>query len=254
MITATADDSIVRNSGVSVRTDLPASSPIHRDDLYVAPSSIPGLQNELGLFTSEFIAAGDWVGFFTGTILSDEEYSAYPAAWQRKADRYSMTFHQTLFDHVVSPVSPDAGTVNPLQHPLSMANEPPRQPRMKANVFVDADGGLVEVNGVQYACLPIYAAEDVAASKELYLHYGLGYLGRKGKYSAGDPCARPKVNLKPDAVSLVKRVLLDGNRVDEVLLRCPVSDDGDDPSDADYYQVCVEQARRVMPRRGAHTR
>ena len=115
-------------SASSCLEHLPADAPTHRAGLYVAPTTIAGLQQQRGLFTARSIRAGEFIGFFTGEVLTDDEYDERAPVWRAEADRYTMGFSGALFNYVVSPVAPGAHAVDAVRHPMSLANEPPRAP------------------------------------------------------------------------------------------------------------------------------
>ena len=183
---------------------LPNGEATHRDALYIARSSIPGL-DEQGLFTAEAMQAGSFVGLFTGGIVEDGVIDELPAAERDEVLEWAMDLgdgyslcprrpggdrHPRDADDVLGQSKVDAR-----RDPMAFINEPPGQPTVqRANVYVEQ--GYLRIRGVLYRSLGVYAGRDgVGAHCEIWLHYGHHYAyhrRRKGGYSVGLPCLLPR--------------------------------------------------------------
>ena len=179
--------------------------------LYIAPSSIPGL-DEPGLWTSTAIAPGAFVAIYTGRVMTEDEHDRLPPAEQDAQNKYSLAFKGSPI-LVLPGAAPDL-TV----HPAAAANEPPRGG--VANALVETQEA--EVGGARYAFAALFAcAAGIPAHTEVLWWYGASYAAvRKAmKYKAGRACSSAGHALTPSPEAIVRRVLAAGRRDDALYVR-----------------------------------
>jgi hypothetical protein len=131
-----------------------------RDGLYVAPSSVHGK----GLFASQRILRGGFVGFYTGNPMCTHEYNRHSRARTALATNAMQNGRFVMI--------PD-----PSRDTLMFVNEPP--PGSIANCTM-----AILVRDA-YRAVAYYATRDIRAHEELYIHYGVKYHRRP--YRIGRP-------------------------------------------------------------------
>lgn len=179
--------------------------------LYIAPSSIPGL-DEPGLWTSAAIAPGGFIAIYTGRFMTEGEYERIPLAEQNAHTSYALGFKGRPV-LVLPGASPDL-TV----HPAAAANEPPRGG--VTNALVETQEA--EVNGVRYVFAALFAcAAGIPANTEILWFYGKSYesIRRDLEYRVGRVCPNAKHALTPSPEDIVRRVLATGSRDDALYVR-----------------------------------
>ena len=168
-----------------------------------------------GLFTSERIPKGAFVGYYTGTFYDEvwddedrEEVANPPPRSHYAVNGSGFT--------VVPDGEKDPRGVDPSLHPLAMMNEPPRG--SVSNVFVvewshakDAIPGIAP--NTKVGVIAMHACRDIEAGEELYFYYGDLYdrrhYGRR-PYNVGAEC-RPLSTREIPEHERPRNVMLDNN-------------------------------------------
>ena len=260
--------------GAKEQMFLPNGKATHRNGLYIARSSIPGL-DEQGLFTAEAVQAGSFVGLFTGEIVEDGVISGLPAAERDKVLEWAMDLGE---GHSLCPRWPgsdrhlregapvrEAGAVlgqsevDARRDPMAFINEPPGKPTtQRANAYVEH--GYLRSRGALYRSLGVYAGRDgVGAHREIWLHYGYHYAyhrRRKGGYNVGLPCLLPR-SRSPSLDVIMLRVMNGGERVLDSMLEVPVESSDEEAAEDRAYVASrgrEPQRRRRLPPRDASAR
>ena len=204
--------------------------------LYIAPSSIPGL-NEPGLWTSTAIAPGAFIAIYTGQVMTEDEHDRLPPAEQDAQNKYSLAFKGSPI-LVLPGAAPDL-TV----HPAAAANEPLRGG--VANALVETQEA--EVGGARYVFAALFAcAAGIPAHTEVLWWYGASYAAvRKAmKYKAGRACSSAGHALTPSAEAIVRRVLAAGRRDDALYVRGDEEPGSSGESEADSDPDFEETPKR----------
>jgi hypothetical protein len=176
---------VQKNEVVDASIQIP-NHPYHIDGLFMKRSSIPTL-TEAGLFTTRAIVAGELIGFYSGHLITDDEYRAYSAKKRKILGRYALA--SAYGDFTISPIDPrntQAG-VDFQVHPLALANEPVKAGGV-ANAF--ASSCVVEAGDAEFACVCVFACSAIPPGGEIQWSYGDAYT-RVG-YEAGADCIQPK--------------------------------------------------------------
>lgn len=171
-------------------------SPFTRPNLIVQQTLLKKGKKRLefnGLFTSESIPKGGFIGFYSGDFF-DEEDEIPNSHYALNGSGYT----------VVPPGENTRRGVDPLLHPLGMANEPPLGTVANATVVEwslakDAIPGIDPKRRV--GVLAIHACRDIEVGEEIYFHYGELYdrrhYGRK-PYNVGKGCTISRKSIPED--------------------------------------------------------
>ena len=200
----------------------PSPLAVAKPGLYVGTSKVIGWWKGggLGLFSNESIRAGDLLGYYTGTWLTEDAYSNLPYARRRKLDEYAVTVEPELRGRadvdeaaplVVSPPFPDgARRPDPALFPLAFANEATKPLTANAaftRVQLNADdvAGPIpdDLADGEWLGLAIYACKDIGKHREILVHYGDTFPRERYGYQAGEPCAPPASTQPPTALGHV---------------------------------------------------
>ena len=204
--------------------------------LYIAPSSIPGL-DEPGLWTSTAIAPGSFIAIYTGRVMTEDEHDRLPPAEQDAQNKYSLAFKGSPI-LVLPGAAPDL-TV----HPAAAANEPPRGG--VANALVETQEA--EIDGTRYVFAALFACSaGIPTSTEVLWFYGESYAAIRTamKYTAGRACSNAGHPLTPSAEAIVRRVLAAGRRDDALYVRGDEEPGSSGESEADSDPDFEETPKR----------
>tara|TARA_A100001015_G_scaffold315714_1_gene428178 strand:+ start:859 stop:1419 length:561 start_codon:yes stop_codon:yes gene_type:complete len=143
-----------------------------------------------GLFTSELIPKGAFIGYYIGTF--------YDEFWDEDDTPPMSHYAVNGSGFTVIPMGENTpGGVNPSTFPLAMMNEPPKGSVSNASVVEwlyakDAIPGIDPKTKV--GVIAIHACRDIEAGAEIYFYYGDLYdrrhYGRK-PYNVGMGCNPP---------------------------------------------------------------
>ncbi len=219
--TERTDSGVLREIGATYVEGVPNphfhlqnSSPLHRDGLYVTshymqPKS-PFLEESevqdsgMGLYTTSNIREGEFVAFYTGRLMTQEQIDRLPRADQDTNDTAESYFmgldvdkkdlmivvplHQ-LFDDAAEKIG---NSVNYEINPAAMINEPSYDG--EANVYARTETIEVDVEGQKnkFYAVCLYTCKEVLAGQELLFHYGsskeMKEMREKRNYTVGKPC------------------------------------------------------------------
>lgn len=199
-----------------------------RSSLYVTRATIheDNSPNEFGLFCTEKLIAGNFIGLYNGEWFTAEAFDSLHDHEARSKYAISAVDAQ-LGDAVVSPPL-QGGRPDPKVFPLAMANEPP--PGGTANCYlveyqflmdeVNIDSAIDQTrHDVPYSALGLVASEMIEPHAELFWHYGSTF---PRNYDEGAAANLPKGVSLEDPLTLLSRVPLDcvsacliGGTVDE---------------------------------------
>ena len=204
---------------------LPVPGPWVRENLYIAQTQLTGANgqrlDEYGLFASDDIAAGSYIGAYSGTFMPATKFNKL-AKKNKHMKRHAV---QLVFDIIGGKQDPPqmlfilpkkhTGTDFIRQHPVQMMNEPP-------------EGGIANTTFLQerfdyevkhkyhtvseiWAGVLVYATTAVKAGEELYIHYGSEYAGVREEfnYTAGSPAPFDPATMKysPPTDDVIERIL-----------------------------------------------
>ena len=200
---------------------LPFPGPWVGKNLYIAQTLLTdanGLRlKEYGLFTSEDIKAGSYLGAYSGTFMPAVKFNKL-AKRNKDMKRHAVQLVFNVIDGNQDPsqmlfILPQEHTVADFvkKHPMQMMNEPP-------------EGGIANTTFLQHrydreivkstyrtdtewwAGVLVYATTDVEAGEELYIHYGTEYaeVRKAFNYTVGSPApyapSTMKYSKSPDDV------------------------------------------------------
>lgn len=116
-----------------------------------------------GLFATEAIQRGDFVGFYCGDFYDEDDEEVPTSA-------YAMNGSGFL---VVPP------TIDPVWYPMAMVNEPPLGASANVCLLEWAKAGEVDPDWPKKTdpvqCLSFHATRTIRAGEEIFLHYGPEY-------------------------------------------------------------------------------
>ena len=214
---------------------LPVPGPWVREKLYIAQTQLTGANgqrlDEYGLFASDDIAAGSYIGAYSGTFMPATKFMTQ--AKQKKA----MMRHavQLVFDKVDGRQDPSqmlfilpkehTGTDFVREHPVQMLNEPPENGIANTFLFQQRFDREVQTgyrtDNQYYSAVLVYTTTMVPAHQELYIHYGDEYAGvrKSNNYKVGLPAPKSEVAFHPSPSDVIENIL-------KVTDDNPLSDDG----------------------------
>ena len=196
-----------------------------RPNLEVRKSDIAQVDMQ-GLFTTQPIPRGGWIGFYTGNWYTMDEFNQFKD--QEARNRYAVTvldarpIYNSLdnpqkleYAMVISPepvetnvetrISSGDASPNLSKDMMAAINEPPLVNKFgrngQANVYARQYAYPTEAHppgcpdslksAHAYLAFSFFACRDIAAGEELYWHYGPKY-PREGKYKPGRRCEQGK--------------------------------------------------------------
>ena len=149
-----------------------------------------GSKQEWGVVATEDLAAGSFLGFYTGTVVNNSDCS--------KDSLYSLKWNREL---CIVPFRDEKNITEEMQqaHPLAMLNEPAGDNRANCHMVVQ-DFRLKEVsdpdeNAKFYRGMGIFTCCAIRAGQELTWHYGKDYESARKGYTPGSPCTEEQVGL-----------------------------------------------------------
>lgn len=206
------DDEIVQNRAMTH-----INHPACRPNLYYAQTMLTDQNgtrlDELGLFTSEALPIGSFVGLYTGEWYDEQCYESLDDAERAARDRYAITTSDDEGNVIVSPPLQGARP-NPMQHPMTTSNEP--QEGRQANSIlttyrfllddVDTDPDTVddERHDDEFVGVGLLVCRSVGRHQEIVWHYGASYA--RPRYKEGRTCNPPPRNRMQNPLDVIGRV------------------------------------------------
>ena len=210
--------------------------------LYVAQTKLRNEKGkrveEFGVFCHTRIKAGSFICAFTGTFMPKRKFNKMSdAPANRVMRRHAVELEFSGVDGVAEQPQmlfaiPNAlaaknqlvlevasGPSFSTRHVAQCLNEPPEGARANAKFFTHHYAHDVQ-KGEYYSAVLVYAAQDIPARNEVYLHYGEGYAEERArnKYVAGEAAEWPtELKQTPSMDDVVSNILANGERLDEIL-------------------------------------
>ena len=210
--------------------------------LYVAQTKLRNEKGkrveEFGVFCHTRIKAGSFICAFTGTFMPKRKFNTMSKApANRVMRRHAVELEFSGVDGVAEQPQmlfaiPNAlaaknqlvlevasGPSFSTRHVAQCLNEPPEGARANAKFFTHHYAHDVQ-KGEYYSAVLVYAAQDIPARNEVYLHYGEGYAEERArnKYVAGEAAEWPtELKQTPSMDDVVSNILANGERLDEIL-------------------------------------
>ena len=148
-----------------------------------------------GLFTSERILKGAFIGYYTGRF--------YDEVWDEDDDVSDPAVNGSGFTVIPDGENGPLG-VDPSTYPLAMMNEPPRGSVSNASVveWLYAKDAIPGIDPkIKVGVIAIHACRDIEAGEEIYFYYGDRYdrrhYGRR-PYNVGSGCTPMKRQSIPE--------------------------------------------------------
>jgi len=233
--------------------------------LYVAQTKLRNDKGkrveEFGVFCHTRIKAGSFICAFTGTFMPKRKFNTMSnASANRVMRRHAVELKFSQVDGVAEQSQmlfaiPEAlsGTNEPVskvvsgpsfstRHVAQCLNEPPEGTRANAKFFTHHYAHDVR-KGEYYSAVLVYAAQDIRAHNEVYLHYGDGYAEERVryKYVAGEAAEWPdELQKTPSMDDVVSNILANGERLDEILWK---------ESQDDVEEVVPQSGSRSRPKK-----
>jgi len=208
------------------------NAPFHIDLLYMTRSTLQmqdgSTLTEPGLFCGRSIRSGQFIGFYSGSMITDGDYTALSPEIQQRLGRYAVSMDGEV-DITVSPIDPQFPNTDLdfFKHPLALANE--SSPGQTANAFVESR--VIETGDAQYTCVCMFACSHIEKDTEITWVYGTSY-ERHGYTPGGDCPHRPTRLENPFDALLLSLSHHPG--VEMIAYRVPDSSSEGSGSDAEY--------------------
>lgn len=192
-----------------------SKSPYRRDGLAIRLSTVrirkgPSAGDPIGqqgLFTTETIPEGAWIGFYTGNGLDESEYESLTEEQRLHMERYALTSVINKKGYTWCPPYEADDIPDFTKHAMAAINEPDSE--QVANVIALASMMQLRTrdhNEHHFAVLSFFACKKIPTGAELLWNYGPGYenVRRQYDYTPGPACpgfGEPDNNLNMRRIS-----------------------------------------------------
>ena len=213
MINLLSDESDDEQDGV------PVHNPCCRHGLYVAQTKLACPDGQRlpfkGLFTSQPLPIGAFVGLYTGEWYTAEQLESKPDVRRRNEYAVSTSGDARCDEVICSP--PVRRGIDASKYPAGIANEPGKDSTARCMLceykftmdeLVQPDLVPEELHGEDIAAIGLVTTRPIGAHRELTWHYGPHY---RRNYEVGKPTQLPQgVRVEDPIIALGGRIPNEG--------------------------------------------